>query len=261
MALRQRHPALDLRIWTRQPSSLGKVRNLLPGALVTCSEEEAVRDADGIVFCTPVGSMPALAEKIRPYLREGCFVTDAGSVKGFVMDTVGRTLGSQFVGAHPMAGSEQTGIEAAHPDLFEDAPCILTPDETTDPAALSATRTLWEQIGCHTIEMSASEHDKSIARVSHLPHSVASILVNTIDKHAPGAVQLAGGGYRDTTRVAAGAAAMWREILMENRTEVLSALAELRETCEEMESYLKKEDHAALEEFLARAREIRSAVR
>jgi prephenate dehydrogenase len=205
--------------------------------------------------------MPALAEKIRPHLREGSVVTDAGSVKGFVVDTVGRTLGSRFVGAHPMAGSEQTGIEAARADLFEGAPCILTPEDSTDPAALSATRSLWEQIGCQTIEMSAGEHDKSIARVSHLPHSVAAILVNAIDKHAPGSVKLAGGGYRDTTRVAAGAAAMWREILMENRTEVLAALAELRETCEEMESYLKKEDHAALEGFLAKAQEIRSAVR
>lgn len=204
--------------------------------------------------------MPALAREIAPRLRPGTVVTDAGSAKAAVVEKLEAILGGQFVGSHPMAGSEKSGLGAARADLFQGSTCILTPTPQTAPAALAAVRALWQAVGGRLVELSPAAHDEAIARVSHLPHAVAAILVNAIAQRTADPGALAGGGYRDTTRVAGGPAGMWAEILLENREAVLAGLTDFAQMLENFQGIIRSGDAAALEEFLARARGVRSSL-
>lgn len=209
------------------------------------------------VFCTPIGSMPELASAIAATLAPEAAVTDAGSVKAGVVRDLTAILGGRFVGAHPMAGSEKSGSEAARADLFQGAACILTPSDQSTPEALTAVRQLWRDVGGKLLEMSADAHDEAVGRVSHLPHAIASLLVHTAAASASDPLPLAGAGYRDSTRIAAGPAAMWSEIFLTNKEAVLSGLRDFSQLLQEMEKMLMSNDAAALEGFLARAKAIR----
>lgn len=204
--------------------------------------------------------MRGLAEHIRPVLSPQTVVTDAGSVKSGVVRDLQSVCGGQFIGSHPMAGSERNGFTAAREDLFEGATCILTPTEETASRARQAVLGLWRAVGCRTAEMAPEEHDEVIARVSHLPHAAAAALVAAINVRVPDAGATAGGGYRDTTRVAAGPAGMWTEILLENREPLLAGMEELTASLETMKNLIKSGDSEALEAFLAKASAIRKAL-
>jgi prephenate dehydrogenase len=201
--------------------------------------------------------MADLAKTLAPLLAPGAVVTDAGSVKGPVVAELEVLLGGRFVGAHPMAGSEKSGIEAARADLFEGALCILTPTDRTHPAALEAVRSLWSSVGCRLTEKDPAVHDRAVGRVSHLPHAVAAVLVHAVEAGGADIGRLAGGGYRDTTRIAAGSAAMWSEIFLENRPALLEALEDFSGSLEALRAILRSNDAAALEEFLTRAKQAR----
>ncbi len=206
---------------------------------VTADLAAAVKDADLIVLCVPVGAMAGLAAKIAPVISRECVVTDVGSVKGSVLAElrpIFRERG-RFVGSHPMAGSEHTGLAAARANLFDHTRCIVTPEPDTDAAALATVCDFWQGIGCRVIELPAAEHDECVALISHLPHLVAAALVNTVAARNEHAFRVVGPGFRDTTRVASGPPALWREILRENSAAVLPAidaliaeLAEFRQT-------------------------------
>ncbi len=201
--------------------------------------------------------MPSLAEKIAPALSNGATVTDVGSVKAAVVRRLEPILGGRFVGSHPMAGSEQSGFDAARANLFEGAVCLVTPTASSSPESTRTVRNLWESVGCRLVEMSPERHDECVARVSHLPHAVAAALVNSISLRVPDAGALAGGGYRDTTRIAAASPAMWREILLENSAEMAAGLEDLSTALEKMKQMILSRDAAALELFLERAKSIR----
>jgi prephenate dehydrogenase len=209
------------------------------------------------VLCTPIGAMPSLAEKIAPALSGTATVTDVGSVKAGVVRRLERILGGRFVGSHPMAGSEQSGLGAARANLFERAICIVTPTTDSCPASTSTIRNLWESVGCRLVEMPPHEHDERIARVSHLPHAAAAALVNAIGLRVPDAGALAGGGYRDTTRIAAAPPAMWREIFLENGAGLVAGLEDFSTMLDSMKQMIVSRDAAALELFLERAKAIR----
>jgi prephenate dehydrogenase len=222
------------------------------------TDELATADgADLCVLCTPIGIMESLARRIAAALSSETTVTDVGSVKAGVVSRLERVLGQRFVGSHPMAGSEQSGFGGARPDLFGGAVCIVTPTLASAPESLAAVRELWQGVGCRLVELSPEKHDECIARVSHLPHAVASALVNAISLGVPDAGALAGGGYRDATRIAAGPSAMWREILLENREGVLAGLNDFSKTISDMKDLIVARDSAGLELFLQRAKEIR----
>ena len=204
-----------------------------------------------------MSAMDDLALQLAPHLSNSAAVTDAGSVKTGVVQRLETILGGRFVGAHPMAGSEKNGLAAAQDDLFEGAACILTPTPRSRPPALTAIRNLWKTVGCRVLEMSAPAHDEAIARVSHLPHAVAAALVNAISLRTPGAEALAGGGYRDTTRIAASPPTLWREIFLENNAGLLAGLADFAAVLEDLQQMIRTNDAPALEAFLARAKETR----
>lgn len=202
--------------------------------------------------------MGDLAEKIAPHLGPDASVTDAGSAKAGVVHLLEGILGDRFVGSHPMAGSEKNGIEAAQEDLFEGAVSIITPTARTRPSAMEAVRTLWHAAGCRLVELSPELHDECIARVSHLPHAIAALLVNVVSQRHPRATALAGGGYRDTTRIAGGPPAMWTEIFLENKAGLIAGLEDFTAVIEELKQMLISDDASGIEALLTRAKETRA---
>jgi prephenate dehydrogenase len=258
LALRDRQPDCRVTLWARSAASAERTARVVPS--VTCDAAAAAAGADLCVLCTPIGAMPALAREIAPHLSAGAVVTDAGSVKGGVVTALEEILGGRFIGSHPMAGSEKSGIEAARADLFEGATCILTPTARSGKAALEEARRLWRSVGGRLVEMTPEAHDLAVGRVSHLPHAVACILVDAIARHGNGAEALAGGGYRDSTRIASGPPAMWSEIFLENKAALLAGLEEFSASLEELKTFLLSNDAPALESFLSRAKSVRDTL-
>ena len=227
---------------------------------VTTDAAEAVADADFVYLATPVRSMPAIMERIAPHLPDGCLVTDGGSTKREVLDAASALpAGVDFVGGHPLAGSEQSGPSAASSDLFAGTVYFLTPVATTDASALARMRELVAGIGAQAIEVDPHGHDRMLAGTSHLPHLVAAALCNAVAQ-LPDLSQFAGGGFRDATRIAAGQPEMWRDILLSNADEVSASLAHLREGLEGWEAALARADGDALMELLERARAVREGL-
>jgi cyclohexadieny/prephenate dehydrogenase len=231
LALRARAGA-EVAIWARREEAVAAVQAQGCADEASTDLAKVVTGADTVVFATPIGVMPDLARKIVRSLSEGALVTDVGSVKAPVCEQLSEILGGspgRFVGSHPMAGSEQTGLEAAREDLFEGAVCIVTPDQRTAPAAVKQATALWEAVGGQVRVLAPDEHDEIVATISHLPHLLAAVLVNTVNDTCPAAFDFCGPGFRDTTRIAAGPPQMWTEILGENRAAVGNALDALIE--------------------------------
>ena len=218
----RRGGAHRLAIWARREESAAEVRALNLAEIVATDLGEVVREADLVVLCVPVGAMKALAEKVAPLLRAGAIVTDVGSVKAVVVRDLAPLFhtGRHFIGSHPMAGSEQTGLAAARADLFDEAVCIVTPQEQTPAQITARVSAFWESLGCRVCEISPEQHDAHVALVSHLPHLAAAALVATVASVDPRALAFSGPGFRDTTRVASGSPEMWAEILLSNREAV-----------------------------------------
>ena len=227
---------------------------------------EAVRTAELVVLAVPVGAMASVAEAIRPHLLRGAVVSDVASVKQEVvalLDPLCSGAGCVFVGAHPIAGSEDTGAVAANAELFQGGRCILTPTATTDLKVLGDVRALWEGVGMRVEEMDAATHDMILARVSHAPHLVAYALAAAVGEARVGGhtvLSYAGSGFRDTTRIAGSSAALWRGIALANRERVLEALGEFESRLQILADLIRRRDGAALEEVLAEAREHRKSL-
>jgi prephenate dehydrogenase len=222
----------------------------------------AVRDADVVVLAAPVAACAGLAAAFRPHARPGTILTDVGSVKtGLVAALEAAWAGiGPVVGAHPIAGSDASGAGAAQADLFRERRCLLTPTPATDRAALSRVRALWEGVGAHVEEMSPEAHDEILARVSHLPHLLAYALVAAvgearIDGHR--ALDYAGAGFRDTTRIAASPAEVWRDVALANAGPLQASLREFRAALERLERLVAAGDAAGLESALAAAQALR----
>ena len=216
-----------------------------------------VAGAELVVLCAPVGALPGLIHAAWPHLASGAVLTDAGSVKQSVVEaalTCPPRAGVSFVGGHPMAGSERSGLEASDPDLFEGRLTLLTPTAGTPPAAVAAVTTLWEGLGSSVRSLSAEAHDRLVAQISHLPHLVAYALVAAVDEEA---LPLAGRGFTDTTRIAASAETLWADIFRQNQGPLLHALGRHEAVLRRWRDLVTRGDFAGLEAELGRAREVR----
>jgi prephenate dehydrogenase len=213
---------------------------------------EAVRGADLVVLCTPVGLFEGLLREMGLGLAAGTIVTDVGSTKRSVVRLANEILTREvhFVGSHPMAGGEKRGIEFARADLFAGAQCILTPTKRTDSGALAVVEEFWKALGMRTVRMSPEAHDRLVCDVSHLPHLVAAALVAMQDEEA---LKLAGRGFLDTTRVAAGDGGLWRDILIDNRENVREAIGRLRVKLDELAGLLEPGQAQRLKQWLDEA--------
>ncbi len=229
----------------------------------TLSVEEAFTDAELVVFCVPVSQIPVLARTALPFLKAGTVVTDVGSTKREVveeLEAIFRPAGIHFVGSHPMAGSEKTGPINAYADLFRNTICLLTPTEATDPEALERVQELWRKVGCETVLLSPSAHDELVCRASHLPHLIATALVeHVLGKNSAGVqAKICASGFRDTTRVASGSPDMWRDIVLTNRKQLLSEIDAYIETLEKMKETLKTESPENIRSLFSDARKLRN---
>jgi len=226
---------------------------------VTLEPAEGVRGADLVVLCTPIGHFEGLLDAMRAHLEPGALVTDIASTKVQVVRLCERKLPRtvQFVGSHPMAGSEKTGVEFARADLFELALCIVTPTPRTAESAVVRVRRFWETLGAYTMTLSPGKHDRLLARVSHLPHALATALVTM--SLTEDAIDLAGPGFADVTRLASGDPAMWVDILRTNRRGVLSAIDRLTAELQRLRRRLERDDAAGLHKWLAGAKAARDA--
>lgn len=233
---------------------------------ISRSAAEAARGADLIVLAVPVRSTRAVAEPLLAAAATDALVIDAGSVKGDVvrdMEDLVRAPAA-FVGCHPIAGTELAGAANALRDLYDGQLCLITPTDRTEARALARARALWEGVGMRVETISPDEHDRLLAMVSHLPHVAAYALMATIDGRHVGArdpIAYSGGGLRDTTRIAASPAEMWRDIFLGNRTEVLRAIDEYVATLGRLRGEIAGEDAAALDADLGRARRARERLK
>lgn len=217
-----------------------------------------LRGVELAVICTPVEVMPGLAEQILPFLEDKTIVTDAGSVKAAVVDAMAPLLGHRFIGAHPIAGSDRAGIAAARADLYDGATCVVTPTDQTPDSAVEAVCGFWELLGCHVTRMSAAEHDSRLAFTSHLPHVVASALASAVANSGADWAEFVGGGFRDTTRIAASNPDLWTGILLANQTAVTRSIAEMQEILHEFRVAIESGDATTLRRNLAAARTSRN---
>lgn len=184
---------------------------------------KAVKNADLIILAAPVDAIIHLLSAINPHLKRGCIITDLGSAKSAIVDEANRVLSNpgNFVGSHPIVGSEKKGVEGAQDDLFEGAKCIMTPSSTTNNAVADKVKKMWAKIGATVKDMTPSEHDKILAQISHLPHIAAFSMMNAISDEY---LELASNGLKDTTRVAGSSSQMWNDICMSNAKNVINVL-------------------------------------
>jgi prephenate dehydrogenase len=261
MALMPRHPGV--RLWARRPETVCAAMEAgIPAA--TGDLATAVANADLLVLAVPVGSMAALVgQAIEAGLPAGCLVTDVGSVKLAPHQTIPPLLdgrGMDFIGSHPMAGSEQTGIGAASAGLFRNAACLLTNDERVARDRAGALERFWQGVGCRTAWMGAADHDQLVARISHLPHIIAAAAARVCLAN-PDEGRYGGGGLRDTTRVASGDAGMWAEILTENREALLEPLRQTIADLDGLLHHLENHDLQAVCGWLVEAKQRRDPLR
>ena len=219
---------------------------------------EAVSDADLVVLCTPVSTIVPLIQSLVSQVQPGTIITDVGSVKESVVHSADKLMpeGIFFVGSHPIAGGENSGLESSTASLYQDAKCIVTATEKTDTTALKKISVLWHALGMNVISLSAEEHDFIFGAVSHLPHIVAYALMNTLGGlKTPNNLEVtgfSGAGLRDITRIASSDPVMWRDICLSNRNHSLNLINRFQKKLEEIRNTIERGDGQKLEkEFVA----------
>ncbi len=219
---------------------------------------EAVKDADLIVLCTPVTTIIPLIQNMIARIRPGALITDVGSVKEPIVKEAEKLVpkGVFFVGSHPIAGGENSGLEASTANLYQGAKCIVTPTDKTNNSALEKISALWQAVGMQIINLSAEEHDFVFGAVSHLPHIVVYALMNTLGslrtQDNREVTAFSGAGLKDITRIASSDPVMWRDICLSNRNHSLDLIDRFQNKLDEIRSTIEKGDGQALkEEFIA----------
>jgi prephenate dehydrogenase len=259
LAARRRGVAARVVGCGRQPDLLERAQGLGLLDAHTTSLPEAAAEADLVVLCTPVDRIAHDALTAAEHARPGTLLTDVGSTKAAIVAAVDGRLrdGVEFVGSHPLAGSEKRGPENARSDLFERRVTVVTPTPKTDSAAVDRICNFWEALGSRIVRLDPEVHDRALATTSHLPHLVAASLAGMLpEEWRP----LAASGFRDSTRVAAGDPDLWVAIFRHNRAAVLTALAALQMRLGDFEHALKTDDPAALHDLLAQAKKVRDAL-
>lgn len=233
---------------------------------VTDTAAEAVKDADLVIACVPVGAYGSVAEEIAPHLKKGAIVSDVGSVKATVLRDMGAHLPDKidFIPAHPVAGTEHSGPDAGFAELFVNRWCILTPSPDASEEGIAKLKAFWEEIGANVETMTAEHHDLVLAVTSHLPHLIAYTIVSTADE-LEGVTQsevlkFSAGGFRDFTRIAASDPTMWRDVFLNNKDAVLEMLGEFQEDLSKLTRAIRRGDGEALFEHFTRTRAIRRGI-
>ena len=262
LAVRSRRPAAIVTGFARRPVTRRQALRRQAVTQAVGDMGDAVREADVVVLCLPVLASPPAVAACRLFLKPGCIVTDVGSTKAELVRECHALLkgsGARFVGSHPIAGSEETGMAAARQDLYEGAVVVVTPapGRSERSPEVGAIVRFWRGIGAMPVVMSASEHDRLLARTSHLPHLTAAMLVNVLLSGSRKADALCGPGFRDATRVAAGSEEMWHDILKSNRQAIAKELGAFERVARRVRVMVERGDFVGLRRFLAESRRMR----
>ena len=242
----------------REPS-LQAARDCGAADEISLDPRAGVAGSDLVVLATPVGKFAEILQRAVPALEPGAVVIDVGSTKREVVASLEPLVRapSAFVGCHPIAGSEQRGIVHARDDLFEGATCVVTPTDRTPAETLKRVVATWEGVGMVVRTLSPEVHDRLLAEVSHLPHVVASVLVQAVSDEAE---PLVGPGWADTTRVASGDPPLWRDILLSNADEVVAAIDRVLGALAAFRTALSKREARRVEALLDQAKQQRDRI-
>jgi prephenate dehydrogenase len=259
LAVKRRRLARQVAGYVRRPASVKDCARAGAVDFATTDLLAAVWDADLVLLCTPLAQMRSLVKQLLPALKRGAIVTDVGSVKASVvqeLESLVAKAGAHFVGSHPMAGAEHTGVLASRADLFECAVCVVTPTRRTNKPALRKVEKFWEQVGGRLLRLSPETHDALVGRSSHLPHVVAATLAATVlgPKQPKQTATLCATGFRDTTRIASGSPEMWRDIAAANREQLRLALDEFVRELQQVQAILRRDQPDELLKFFERAK-------
>lgn len=258
--------ARHVAITTRTAETLAEAQALGLGDSYTMDAVEAVRGADLVILCTPVGAYRAVTETIAPALEPGAIVSDVGSVKQHVIKVMRPLLpaGIHFIPGHPIAGTEHSGPAAGFPELFVNRWCVLTPETGTDIAAVERLTAFWGALGSRVEVMDAAHHDLVLAITSHVPHLIAYNIVGTVadleQDTKSEVIKFSASGFRDFTRIAASDPVMWRDVFLTNRDAVLEMLGRFLEDLSQLQRAVRVGDGAALEQLFSRTRAIRRSI-
>ena len=222
--------------------------------------EDAVKNADLVIICTPVQTILPIYESIAAALKPGAIVTDVGSTKSLIVRMARGVTpeGTFFIGSHPMAGSEKSGFEAGCGQLFKERSCFVTPLADTPEAPLEKVVRFWAGLGMHVQSVSPEKHDEIVAHISHVPHVLASALCSYLDTKPHDWRDFAGGGLRDTTRIAGGDPGLWKEIVEQNSDEIVRALQGFQEELRAFESAVINKQPASIMNILQRGQTYRA---
>jgi len=262
LAVRRRKLARQIAGFVRRRASLKECERAVALDFATTDLPAAVWDADLVILCLPLSQMRPVVERMLPAFKRGAIVTDVGSVKASVvreLESLIARAGAHFVGSHPMAGAEKTGVAAARTDLFADTVCIVTPTKRTNKTALKKVKQFWSAIGSRVLELKPEVHDALVSRSSHLPHIIAATLASHVlnPAHPKPQAALCANGFRDTTRIASGSPEMWRDIALANRRNLAKSLDAFIADLQKFRRVLKKADAEAIATFFETAKQRR----
>jgi prephenate dehydrogenase len=259
LALRQRNLADNVIGIGRRQVSLRIARRVGAITHTTIDLSKGVVQADLVIVCTPVGQIVEHVNEAALYCPEGTLITDAGSTKQKIVGALDNQLprGCRYLGGHPIAGSEKTGANYANADLFDGRVAVLTPTKNTRAEDYDLLEEFWQGLGSIVVQMTAEEHDRALAITSHLPHMAAAALATTITENY---FRFAGAGLLDTSRLAAGDTNLWKQILMQNRENVLKSLELYYAQLKTLHMAIHNGDEVALENFLTMAKKNRDAL-
>lgn len=266
LAARRQGLAEVISIATRKRETLDEARELGLGDIYTLDAAEAVRGADLVILCTPVGAYEGIIKTIAPALEPGAILSDVGSVKEHVVKVLRDHVPANVVliPAHPIAGTEYSGPSAGFPELFAGRWCVLTPGAEVDPAQTEKLAAFWRAMGSQVESMDAAHHDMVLAITSHIPHLVAYNIVGTVaDLEAATqseVIKFSASGFRDFTRIAASDPVMWRDVFLTNRDAVLEMLGRFTEDLSVLQRAVRTGDGPALEAMFTRTRAIRRSI-
>lgn len=213
---------------------------------------KAVREADLIILATPIMAIMEIAKVIEPYVREGAIVSDVGSTKLKIVETLEKIFSKKrfFVGVHPLAGSEKRGVHRAKADMFEGAICVVTKTRKTPEYAFKKINQLWKALGADVVELSPSKHDQILSFASHLPHLIADALILSLNKKE---ISFGAGGLRDTTRIVLSEPLIWKDIFLTNRRELLKAIVRFKSELKNLEFLIARGEEKRLKLLLEKA--------
>ena len=268
IALRAKRDGLaeTIVISTRRKETLKRAEELGLGDEYTDQISEAVKGADCVILCTPVGTCAAIAERMAPHLADGVIVSDVGSVKKSVVEQIKPHLPAtaHLVPGHPIAGTEESGPDAGFATLFDNRWCLLTPEKHTSPDAVATIRKFWEAMGSMVDEMDPTHHDRVLAVTSHIPHLIAYNIVGTAsdleEVSQSEVIKFSASGFRDFTRIAASDPVMWRDVFLHNKDAVLEMLGRFSEDLSALQKAVRWGDGDLLQEHFTKTREIRRGI-